>query len=80
MAARKAAPRARKPAGRKLPPRLPPLPPESGEAPLHDLSRDQLSVFLYLALLPEETAALVRERLRWPSVEVPQRGDCVSIA
>jgi len=39
----------------------PPLPPESGEAPLHQLGRDQLSVFLYLALLPEETATLVRE-------------------
>jgi metallo-beta-lactamase family protein len=25
-------------------------------------------------------ADLVRERLRWPSVEVPQRGDCVRIA
>jgi metallo-beta-lactamase family protein len=23
---------------------------------------------------------LVRERLHWPSVEVPQRGDCVRIA
>ncbi|HTP52026.1 MAG TPA: hypothetical protein VMK42_15130 [Anaeromyxobacteraceae bacterium] len=31
------------------------------EAPLHELSRDQLSVFLYVALLPEETRALVKE-------------------
>ncbi len=60
MAARKAAkPKAR----RKAPARAasPPLPPESGETAFHELSRDQLSVFLYLALLPEETAALVRE-------------------
>jgi len=46
-----AAPRAR---------RLPPLPDPGGAAPLHELSRDHLSVFLYLALLPEETAALVK--------------------
>ncbi|MBI5066657.1 MAG: hypothetical protein HZB56_00340 [Deltaproteobacteria bacterium] len=58
MAARKAAPKPRKAAARKAPP---PLPPETGEAPLHALSRDQLSVFLYLALLPEETAGLVRD-------------------
>ncbi len=37
------------------------LPPASGEAPLHELGRDQLSVFLYLALLPEETARLVKD-------------------
>jgi len=30
-------------------------------APLHELARDQLSVFLYLALLPEETRSLVKE-------------------
>ena len=30
-------------------------------APLHELSRDELSVFLYVALLPEETRALVKE-------------------
>jgi len=58
--ARKAA----KPSPRKKAPVRPapaPLPPESGPVALHELSRDQLSVFLYLALLPEETAALVRE-------------------
>jgi mRNA-degrading endonuclease RelE of RelBE toxin-antitoxin system len=37
------------------------LPPESGDAPLHELGRAQLSVFLYLALLPEETARLVKD-------------------
>jgi mRNA-degrading endonuclease RelE of RelBE toxin-antitoxin system len=31
-------------------------------APLHELSRDQLSVFLYVTLLPEETRAIVREQ------------------
>jgi hypothetical protein len=43
------------------------LPDASGDAPLHTLGRDQLSVFLFLALLPEETAALVKEwRLAQP--------------
>jgi hypothetical protein len=32
-----------------------------GDAPLEELSRDQLSVFLYVALLPEETRAIVKE-------------------
>jgi mRNA-degrading endonuclease RelE of RelBE toxin-antitoxin system len=31
------------------------------DAPLHELTRDQLSVFLYVALLPEETRAIVKE-------------------
>jgi mRNA-degrading endonuclease RelE of RelBE toxin-antitoxin system len=31
------------------------------EAPLDELTRDQLSVFLYVALLPEETRAIVKE-------------------
>jgi hypothetical protein len=31
-------------------------------APLHELSRDQLSVFLYVTLLPEETRAIVKEQ------------------
>jgi mRNA-degrading endonuclease RelE of RelBE toxin-antitoxin system len=54
-------------ATRKKPPEAAPppdrsgLPPESGDAPLHELGRDQLSVFLYLALLPEETARLVKD-------------------
>ncbi|GEJ57462.1 hypothetical protein [Anaeromyxobacter diazotrophicus] len=30
------------------------------DAPLHELDRDALSIFLYLALLPEETAQLVK--------------------
>lgn len=39
--------------------RVAPLP--LREAAFHELSRDQLSVFLYLALLPEETRAIVKE-------------------
>jgi len=49
----------RKPAAPRAP-RPSPLPDPGGAAPLHELSRDRLSVFLYLALLPEETAALVK--------------------
>jgi hypothetical protein len=45
------------PAG-AAPPR--PLPDPSGDAPLETLSRDALSVFLYVGLLPEETRALVK--------------------
>jgi hypothetical protein len=37
------------------------LPDPAGDAPLEALSRDALSVFLFLALLPEETKALVKE-------------------
>ncbi len=37
------------------------LPHASFDAPLHELDRDALSVFLYLALLPEEAAQLVKE-------------------
>lgn len=36
------------------------LPDPTGDAPLETLSRDALSVFLYVALLPEETRALVK--------------------
>ncbi|MFY3746721.1 hypothetical protein ACOQFB_22665, partial [Anaeromyxobacter sp. Red801] len=43
------------------PPPPPPLPDPSGDAPLHELSRDGLSVLLYVALLPDETRALVKE-------------------
>jgi len=50
-ARRRAAPRERAPA----------LPDPGGDAPLGELSRDALSVFLYAALLPEETRALVKE-------------------
>jgi mRNA-degrading endonuclease RelE of RelBE toxin-antitoxin system len=38
-----------------------PLPDPAGDAPLHELSRDALSVLLYVALLPEETRALVKD-------------------
>ncbi len=38
-----------------------PLPSPDGAVALHALSRDQLSVFLYLALLPEETAQLAKD-------------------
>ncbi|MFL5303349.1 MAG: hypothetical protein ACJ79R_23725 [Anaeromyxobacteraceae bacterium] len=36
------------------------LPDPSWDAPLHELSRDALSVFLYVALLPEETVRVVK--------------------
>ena len=39
----------------------PALPPNGWDAPLHELERDSLSVFLYLALMPEETVELVRD-------------------
>ncbi|HYQ81846.1 MAG TPA: hypothetical protein VEP68_10095, partial [Anaeromyxobacteraceae bacterium] len=48
--AAKASARAARPAARVL-----------AEPPLHELDRDQLSVFLYVALVPEETRAIVRE-------------------
>jgi hypothetical protein len=38
-----------------------PLPDPSGAAPLEELPRDALSVLLYVALLPEESRALVKE-------------------
>lgn len=43
--------------------RAPPaaLPAADGDAPLQELSRDELSVFLYAALLPEENLRLVRD-------------------
>jgi DNA repair exonuclease SbcCD ATPase subunit len=37
------------------------LPPPDGDAPLHELTRDELSVFLYAALLPEENLRIVRD-------------------
>lgn len=37
------------------------LPSASGDAPLDELPRDALSVFLYAGLLPEETRALVKK-------------------
>ena len=57
VAARKKTP-GRKPAGPGArAPRA--LPDPEGDAPLHELSRDALSVLLYVALLPEETRAIV---------------------
>jgi hypothetical protein len=56
-----------KPAGAKAPgvkrPRRAPaaLPAADFDAPLHEMGRDALSVFLYVALVPEETARLVKE-------------------
>jgi hypothetical protein len=37
------------------------LPDPKGDAPLEELSRDALSVFVYVALLPEETRAVVKD-------------------
>lgn len=56
-----AGPKERKPrrkAGPAPAPRA--LPDPAGDAPLEELSRDSLSVLLYVALLPEETRAIVR--------------------
>jgi hypothetical protein len=56
--------------------RLPALPDPSGDAPLHELTRDALSVFLYVALLPEETRALVKTlRLSVPGFRTEALGD-----
>jgi hypothetical protein len=41
--------------------KAPALPDAGGDAPLEELSRDALSVLLYVGLLPEETRAAVRE-------------------
>lgn len=49
------------PGGRRAP--APPargLPDPGGDAPLHELGRDALSVLLYVALLPDEARAIVR--------------------
>ena len=40
---------------------MPALPGAGWDAPLHELSRDALSVFLYVALLPDDTARIVKE-------------------
>ena len=46
------------------------------EAPLGSLTRDQLSVFLYVSLTPEETRALVKERgLSVPGFRTASLGD-----
>jgi mRNA-degrading endonuclease RelE of RelBE toxin-antitoxin system len=39
----------------------PALPDPAGDAPIEELSRDALSVLLYVALLPDETRAIVRD-------------------
>ena len=49
----------RKPA--KVRAKGPALPAADGDAQLHELTRDELSVFLFAALLPEETLRIVRE-------------------
>ena len=49
---------------------------QTRDAPLEELSRDQLSVFLYVALLPEETRALVKElELGVPGFRTEALGD-----
>jgi mRNA-degrading endonuclease RelE of RelBE toxin-antitoxin system len=56
--------------------RRPALPDPSGDAPLHELSRDALSVLLYVVLLPEETRALVKElRLSVPGFRTDALSD-----
>jgi mRNA-degrading endonuclease RelE of RelBE toxin-antitoxin system len=49
----------RRPAGDAAAPRA--LPDPKGDAPFEELSRDALSVFLYVALLPEEARAIVKQ-------------------
>ena len=39
----------------------PRIPPTGGDAPLHELDRDPLSVFLFMGLTPEETRGLVKD-------------------
>ncbi|HEX9049097.1 MAG TPA: hypothetical protein VF841_01030, partial [Anaeromyxobacter sp.] len=52
------------------------LPDPSGDAPLEELSRDALSVLLYVWLLPEEARALVKElRLSVPGFRTDALGD-----
>jgi hypothetical protein len=52
--------RPRRAAAGATPPAAPALPDPKGDAPLEELSRDALSVLLYVALLPEETRAIVK--------------------
>jgi mRNA-degrading endonuclease RelE of RelBE toxin-antitoxin system len=62
----------------------PALPPPDGDAPLHELTRDELSVFLYAALLPEENLRIVRDLgLRVPgfrneALSEPERCDLIA--
>jgi hypothetical protein len=60
--------------GAAAPPRS--LPDPSGEAPLEELSRDALSVLLYVTLLPEESRTLVKElRLSVPGFRTDALSD-----
>ncbi|MFO0581107.1 MAG: hypothetical protein U0229_02440 [Anaeromyxobacter sp.] len=65
MAARKPATPPKKPRAprKKAPAAAPPraLPDPKGDAPLEGLTRDQLSVFIFVALTPDESRALVKE-------------------
>ncbi|HSM93116.1 MAG TPA: hypothetical protein VLT47_09525 [Anaeromyxobacteraceae bacterium] len=60
------------------------LPAADGDAPLHELSRDELSVFLYAALLPEENLQIVRELglsvpgFRTEALSEPERCDLIA--
>jgi mRNA-degrading endonuclease RelE of RelBE toxin-antitoxin system len=60
------------------------LPPANGDAPLDELTRDELSVFLYAALLPDETLRIVRDlRLSVPgfrteALSEPERCDLIA--
>jgi hypothetical protein len=62
----------------------PSLPDGKGDAPLEELSRDALSVLLYVALLPEEARAIVRAlRLSVPGFRTESLNDvelCDAIA
>lgn len=54
----------------------PALPEPDGDAPLEELSRDALSVLLYVGLLPDETRAIVRElRLSVPGFRTEALSD-----
>ena len=58
----KKAPKPRRPrAARAAPAGGPAAPAAPWDAPLHELPRDALSVFAYVALLPDQTAAAVKE-------------------
>lgn len=52
------------------------LPDAKGDAPLHELGRDALSVLIYVALLPEEARAIVRNlRLSVPGFRTESLSD-----
>ncbi len=78
----KRAPRARSARAAKPPARA--LPAADGDAPLHELTRDELSVFLYAALLPEENLLVVRELglsvpgFRTEALSEPERCDLIA--